>query len=370
MKNILLVGNWSSDVGYAWWLMEEFWVAISKRYAGERKVYLCYPKVGDLSPIIARSDIEVLELDFRPINWLQILIKVRQLSIDTIYLTDKSYLSAFYALLYLGGVKEVLIHDHTPGERTAPNGIKKAIKFLAARAPLITGTKYIAVSDLVLNRLKDVALLPDEKCHLATNGVNIELLDSYPALDIRKELELPADSLVVVSCSRASLYKGIQHIIDAATMLLREPGYEHVFFLHCGDGPDLANLEQRRGLEIKDRFIFLGARADVPRILKSCDIAVHASSGEGLSLSILEFMAASLPVVVSDSPSVCQTIADGISGLHFKVNDSLDLLSKLQELIDSGEMRAQMGAEARKSVVAQYSLKKTIKDVLLVFDGI
>jgi glycosyltransferase involved in cell wall biosynthesis len=370
VKNILLVGNWSSDVGYAWWLMEEFWVAISKKYAGERKVYLSYPEVGDLSPIIAKSDIEVIKFDFTSRNWLKTLIMVRKLSIDTIYLTDRSYLSAFYILLYLSGVRNIVIHDHAPGERTVPRGMKKVIKFLAARIPLLTGTKYIAVSEFVLNRLKSVALLPVRKCHLAMNGVNIDLLDSFPSLDMQKELGLPAGSLVVVSCSRASFYKGIQHILGAAEILLREPGYEHVFFLHCGDGPDLAELERRRDLELKDRFIFLGARADVPRILKSCDIAVHASSGEGLSLSILEFMAASLPVVVSDSPSVCQSINDGVSGLHFNVNDTLDLVSKLKKLIDSGRMRAQMGAEARNCVVAQYSLKKTIADVLLVFDGI
>ena len=38
MKNILLVGNWSSDTGYAWWLMETFWVAIARKFRGRCRV--------------------------------------------------------------------------------------------------------------------------------------------------------------------------------------------------------------------------------------------------------------------------------------------------------------------------------------------
>lgn len=48
--NVLLVANWKSDVGYAWWLMENFWAEIAE-FCKERdwRCHVCYPEVSSLS---------------------------------------------------------------------------------------------------------------------------------------------------------------------------------------------------------------------------------------------------------------------------------------------------------------------------------
>jgi glycosyltransferase involved in cell wall biosynthesis len=371
MSNVLLVGNWPSDTGYAWWLMEAFWVAIATRYRRNgRKILLCYPKVNGVNPQLAAAGIEVLEFNFDVESSAARLIEfVRQHDIHYIYLTDKKYVTATYARLKLAGVKGIIIHDHTPGERTRPVGLKRMLKTIAARVPGMAADAYVAVSPLVVDRFRQVACLPGATCHLATNGIDLEAFDAAPQVEIRAQLGLPADALVLVSCGRANYYKGIHHIIEAAALVVARHGAGRIIFLHCGDGPDLEAFQQMvRDRQLESSFRLLGRRTDVAGILKSADIAIHASEGEALSLAILEFMAARLPVVLPDSPTVAQTIEDQKSGLLYKPRDPVDLAAKLTRLIESAPLRASLGGQARLAVEERYTLRDTISALLRALD--
>lgn len=64
-RNLLLVANYESDVGYAWWLMETFWVWLADIAARQgQKTFLIYPKVTTVPASIASSSIGVSELIF------------------------------------------------------------------------------------------------------------------------------------------------------------------------------------------------------------------------------------------------------------------------------------------------------------------
>jgi glycosyltransferase involved in cell wall biosynthesis len=369
VKNILLVGNWSSDTGYAWWLMETFWLAIAARFRDRCRVIVCYPQVTTLSPRLSAANLEVVQFDFDKARPAQLASFMRDNQIGCVYLTDKKYVSWQYCLLRAVGVRRIILHDHMPGTRSAPTPLKRLLKSTAALAPALTADAYIAVSDQILQRFVDVACLPRHKCHLARNGIDVSrIADAQPG-SIRSELGIAPDSILIVSSGRLTHYKGIQSIIEAANALINERGLGQVFFAHCGDGPDraaFAGLIERFGLQ--RHFFLLGMRSDIPAILQSADIAVHASKGEGLSLSILEFMAAGLPVVVSDDPTVSQTVINNVTGLHFKTGDSADLASKLQPLVQSKELQSSLGKRAAREVKEHYSLDQTVAAVLSVFD--
>jgi len=64
-NNILLVASWKSNVGYAWWLMGNFWVTIANHFSNEGiNSYLIYPKITVIPGSIASSGIKTSELDF------------------------------------------------------------------------------------------------------------------------------------------------------------------------------------------------------------------------------------------------------------------------------------------------------------------
>lgn len=354
---ILCVGSSSSDTGYAWHLMERFWAAIAAQYPG--RVYVSFKNLRSIPQALAGA--QCVELDYSDDSAL--LSFIRRHRIRHLYLTDQRYCSLKYARLRRAGVKSIVIHDHTPGDRTRPHGLKKLVRLPAARLKPFGADAYIAVSDFVRDRFRNVGLIPERRCFVARNGIDLSVAPD--PVDIRVELGLPPNSLVVVSASRATKYKGIHHIIRAAALV------PDAFFVHCGDGPDAPFFRSEiERLSLQDRFFLLGKRTDVPGILERCDIAVHASGGEvGTSLSIMEFMRAGLPAVIPDLESVRQASTDGRNALLYSSGDVDDLAAKINALARDKSLRVTLGQNA-KADIAAYDVNDTVRSVVAVFQAI
>ena len=361
--SILLVGNWRSDAGYAWKMIERFWIAIARAFP-DRRTILCFPEISNVNPDFSESGIEVTEFHFdfrRPVELVRFC---RENQVALIYLTDRPYSSIVYPFLRFNGVGKIIVHDHTPGRRTKPSTIKRLTK--AATVRMFGADAYIACSEHVLERLIDVCCIRPQLCHLAENGIDVSQF-SQPDPTIRQELSLSPRTSLVVSCSRVHEYKRITDIIDAAA-LLRDLD---VHFVHIGDGPDFDALQSKiRNLGLSDRFTLLGGRDDVPRILSGCDIGVHASNGEvGLCLSILEFMASSLPVVLTDEPSVSRVIIPGVTGLTYPHGNVEALADRLRLLLSDTRMRHRLGHAARREVEVHHRIENTVRSVVDTLRG-
>lgn len=356
--NILLVGNWRSDAGYAWKMIERFWIAIARAFPGRRTV-LCFPQVTTFNPEITGAGIEVREFDFNFRRPAALARFCRQNDIGLVYLSDRPYSSGMYPLLKSIGVVKIVVHDHTPGQRTRPSPLKRLAK--ATRIRMSGADAYIACSTHVLERLTKVACIPPERCYLAQNGIDVARF-SHPHSKIRQELALSAETLLAVSCSRVHPYKRITDIVDAAALV---PDLD-LHFIHIGDGPDFDTLKSRiRDHGLSGRFTLLGRRDDVPEILSDCDIAIHASNGEvGLSLSILEFMASRLAVLVTDEPTVSKIIDPRRTGLTFPHGNTAVLADQLRRLGTDPHLRDSLGRAARKEIEANYRIEDTVSSLI------
>jgi glycosyltransferase involved in cell wall biosynthesis len=138
-----------------------------------------------------------------------------------------------------------------------------------------------------------------------------------------------------------------------------------VYFLHCGDGPDLPRFRQMvHDYGLNGRFIFAGRRADVRSILPGCDIAIQASRGEAFSLSILEYLSAGVPTLAPDHCGNAEAVASGVDGFLFRPDDLDDALGKLRTLLDNPALRAQLGAAGTASVERGFTLARTNRDLI------
>ena len=129
-ETILLVANWDSDVGYAWWLMEAYWSHIAE-VAVDYDVVLAYPSVSKLPQTIVESPILIEQLDFRPTNRTALYRQLKYLvqnNVKYIYYTDQPTLSWKYFLYRLAGVRTLIMHEHAPGLRSKPGKLVKKIK--------------------------------------------------------------------------------------------------------------------------------------------------------------------------------------------------------------------------------------------------
>lgn len=370
---VLLVANWDSGVGYAWWLMESYWCVIAAHYAGCHVVQLAYPSISALPGAIAEAPLTPLVMDCRVRRFRDLVRMLRFLyanRIRVVYLTDRAAVHPLYALFRCVGVRAIVVHDHTPGIRTEPMGVKRLFKWLIARMPWAAADAMIGATQFVRRRHLEVGCVPPDRCFCVPNG-----LPNRPAplpMDIHAHFGIPRERRVIVTVSRAHRYKGIEFALSVIRELAHASPNGGVHYLFCGDGPDLdffRHISERDGLA--GRVTFAGKRDDIRALLRGCDIALHPSRGEvGYSLSILEYMEAGLPVVVPDNPSVCEATADGETGFVYREGDIASAITALRTLLAEPQRRRAMGALAAERQAQQYSLEDSHEKLIAIIDRV
>jgi glycosyltransferase involved in cell wall biosynthesis len=373
--NILMVSNHASDIGYAWWLMENFWAEIAQHYAAKgRRSFLVYPKLAGLSERIEHAPIQVEELDWTdrsPAALRRLRDFVRANSIAIIYLTDAAYFDTLYTRLRAWGVRVIIDHDHSGAERPRASLLQRFVKGTAHRIGTASCDHYIAVSRFIHDRFLAHVCVPPSKCSLVINGI----VPIAPATECRRFARIlfgiPDDATIVVSTGRASRFKGVHFLIDCAHTLIHERGLSALWFLHCGDGPDLLEFRQMVvQRDLTDRFILAGRRDDVRCILQSCDIAIQASLCEAFSLSLLEYMSAGLATL---APAVCgnvEAIEDGITGHLYASRDGNSVVALIERLARDPSERSRLGEAARQVVARRFTLQRCNQELLATLDAI
>jgi glycosyltransferase involved in cell wall biosynthesis len=361
---IALVANYESDVGYAWWLMENFWAMIAEHAARQgRRSVLAYPRIGVIPERIRNAPIDVHEFRFARSGWKNALLTARFLrdhGVTSVYLTDWPYLHWFYLVWRLHGVQRIVMHDHSPGVRPAIGGIRGLLKQVTFALRWFSCDQYVAVSKYIGQRHLQNARVPAHLDVVVENGIVPFDPTTVQRSAVREKLGIPADAFFIVLVSRATYYKGLDFAVRAVARLLASETQRPVYAVHCGDGPDVEDFRRLAAeLKISERFTFLGKRSDVRDILASADVAFHPSRGEAMSLAIIEFMCAGLPVVVPDNPSVCTSIEHNVSGLHYAEGNLEAATRSLLDLYTDDELRARLGTGARQACLDKYLLDHT-----------
>lgn len=367
-ETVLLVANYRPGVGFAWWLMENFWLRFA-RIARDRGLQpvIAYPKEGTIPEAIERADIETIVFPF-PGSGLEGLSRtlrlIRDRRIRCIYLTDRGYTRFEYILFRLAGVRLILNHDHTPGDRPFIGGMKGLIKAALRRFEPASCDLQICVSPMIRERAVENARIPRDRTTVVQNGIEpIECPQDEHRDSVLDEFEIPPDGLVCVNVSRAQKYKRVGFLIDVAKRCRDELKLEDLYFIHCGSGPDLPRLRKMIDeRELSDRFVLAGYRSDVPRILCAADFALHPAKGEAFSLAILEYMSAGLATLVPDIPTVSQAIQHGSTGIIYEDGDADQAARFLARLRDDPQRRERLGSNASSMVRRRYSLDSMNRD--------
>ncbi|MDF1657010.1 MAG: glycosyltransferase family 4 protein [Verrucomicrobiales bacterium] len=125
-----------------------------------------------------------------------------------------------------------------------------------------------------------------------------------------------------------------------------------------GDGPLRPDcIKQTEELELRDRIEFSGYSESVDNTLTKHDIFALITNWEGFPRSILEAMAASLPVVVTDIGGSRESVLDGATGCLVSSKDINGLADTLRNLIVDQEMREQMGAAGRARYLEHFTFE-------------
>lgn len=153
--------------------------------------------------------------------------------------------------------------------------------------------------------------------------------------------------------------KALDVLIRAAHVVVEEE--KETVFIIVGDGKERGKIErlaERSGL--RGHIKFLGARRDVPKILKCLDIAVLSSKEEVFPVFLLEAMASELPVVSTRVGSIEDIVEHGKTGLLTSPGDHHELAARLLELMRDQKMAVEMGREGRRRVNDFFSVEKMV----------
>ncbi len=140
------------------------------------------------------------------------------------------------------------------------------------------------------------------------------------------------------------------------------PDRPDLLLVVVGDGDERAAIEELvRELGLADRVLFTGLRRDVRALLPGFDVACLSSVHEGVPLTVLEAMAAGLPVVATAVGALGDLVTDGTDGYLVPSGDDAVLAERLADLVDDPARRAAFGVAARTRAVDAFSIEHTLR---------
>ena len=194
--------------------------------------------------------------------------------------------------------------------------------------------------------------LPEDKIKVIWNGLGPEAFaTTAPALPRR-----PGGLRVGMIARMNSSAKNHSLLLRAAARL--QGKLQNIEFVMVGDGPLRPRLEQETAsLGLQDRVHFLGDRRDVPAILASLDLTVLPSDSESLSNSIIESMAAGVPVVASEVGGNPELLTRE-RGKLVPAGEETNLAEAMGALLQNEALRTQMGQNCRRFALENFTIEK------------
>ena len=223
--------------------------------------------------------------------------------------------------------------------------------------------RHVAVSRFVAQRLHDRFSVPMDRIAVIPNAV-----EPPPPVsaDTRLRVEIAGDERtpLALTVARLDAQKGIAHLIDAAAMV------PDAVFALAGDGPDRAALEARAAeLGVGARVRFLGHRRDVPALLAIADLFVLPSLFEGFPLSVLEAMAAGVPVVATAIGGTDELVSSD-TGTLVAPADPRALADGIRAVLADREGAARRAAMARQHVLATHSASTMVASMSALYESL
>lgn len=208
-----------------------------------------------------------------------------------------------------------------------------------------------------------------ERLAVIRNGIDAATAPSAAARDAaRAALGVDRDVRLIGSVGRLDPVKDLRTLIGAFATAHRADSRVRLVIL--GDGPERAALEALiDAAGLADRARLLGHREDVAALLPGFDIYANSSITEGISLTILEAMAAERPVVVTSVGGNPEIVEHNVTGLLRPARDAEALAEALLLLSANPVLAARLGKAGRERVLAQFTLDQMVERYAQIYES-
>ena len=254
----------------------------------------------------------------------------------------------------------------TPDDPWKRRAAVYALEAVASRFSHLELVQNIEDTELMIR----TPLAPSSKVRHLGNGIDLSRFSDVDGearrQEVRAELGLADDDVVVGSVGRLVAEKGFRELLEAS----RQLGPNHKLIVIGPDEPEKADalspglIEEARGRGV----LFLGHRTDIDRLLPACDLFVLASYREGVPRAAMEAAACGLPVVATDIRGCRQVVDHGETGLLVPPADAEALAGALRTLIVDVDRRRAFGLAGRRKAEVEFDERGVVERVIAAYD--
>lgn len=314
----------------------------------------CLDKFGELAIQAKNKKIEVILIKKLPGKDVSLPIRlgyvIRKKKIDIVHTHNMSPL--FYGTLgaRLAGVPVVINTRHGREKKH--------------RSSLIwnMNDRIVVISEDAKQQMLKWNSMNSQKTKVIFNGIDVnEYSDEEESTNIKKSLGIDSSHLVIGTVARLSPEKDQKILIKAFSQALSKCANARLVIV--GDGQLRGQLEGYcRKLGILNNVLFLGFRQNIPQLLSIFDIFVLSSLTEGISLTLLEAMAAKKPIVATHVGGNPEVVVDGLTGLLVPPKDPDKMANAMLKILQNPDLAKRMGAAGRKRVEEKFSLDRMVRE--------
>jgi len=253
------------------------------------------------------------------------------------------------------GIRMVVVHQH--GAERARSSFRTIIDRITS--PLVS--QYVATCKAVADTIQKREGISGSKVTVIYNGIECF---SPAGLVPRKRAPSP---LMLISIGRLSPEKGHNTLLNALAHLNTHDVPVQLNLV--GQGDSQASLAERAARpDLTGLVRMLGSRRDVPELLANADIFVLPSDWEGVSMALLEAMAAGLPVVATTVGGTPEVVMDGVTGFLVPPRDPPALANALSILLQDPDLRQRMGEAGRQRAFDLFNIVHTVQQTLSLYE--
>lgn len=234
--------------------------------------------------------------------------------------------------------------------------------------------RYVAVSADLDVWLTDRVRIPESKVMHIPNGIDTAnftvVRNAPPSRRLLGDIA-PPGTILIANVARLDKVKDQHGLLRAFKLLCGQSGEEKVArrLIIVGHGPQRGDLERWIvELGLTESVHLLGNRDDVAALLAECDVFVLSSIAEGMPVTLMEAMAAGLPVVATDVGGVASVVENGVTGTLVPAGDPPALANALSAYIRDGALRRRHGDAGRARALARFDLDTMVGAYANLYD--
>lgn len=257
--------------------------------------------------------------------------------------------------------------------RRETDGMRNRGQLMLQRSAYVLAHQIVANSQAVRSKLIEEGM-SEKRIAVIHNGIDLTRL--VPAVPTSREVSIRDLGLESAKSFGAfvTIVANMRHEVKDHPMFLRaaqlvKAAVPQAGFLLAGEGPLRSSLEVLAAqLGLTESAFFLGRCQRMRDLLNLSDVCVLSSRAEGFSNSILEYMAASRPVVATDVGGAKEVVIEGVTGYLVDSGNYSAMAHRIISLLLAPEKARAMGENGKQRVAQEFSLRALLENTEVIYD--